>query len=90
LFNVQITKSLKAQTGKCTILKHVVQQLSGKVCFSSHRVPECGPACKVVGGETATKNVNFICLPEGRLAELYTQKANSGQVTFISLTSSGF
>lgn len=40
-------------------------------------MPHCGLGCASAEGNVAKEN-QFVCMPEGRLAELYTMKANRG------------
>ena len=42
-------------------------------------MPQCGMDCKPVQEGKVSKEAQFICMPEGRLAEMYTMKANRGQ-----------
>merc|ERR1719391_677794 len=65
-FTVQptkVAKAYKAATGKCTLLRHLVQMRPGKVCISKIPVTQCGPSCQ----------------PQGRLAEHYLAKVTAGQ-----------
>ena len=43
------------------------------------RLPQCNIGCKATEDNLTNKDTKFVCLPEGRLAELYSQKASSGQ-----------
>jgi len=74
-----VAKAAKAPTGKCTILKHLVQTQAGRVCVSQVPVTQCSPSCKPKNPGMTEKDVPFTCLPQGRLAEHYLQKANEGQ-----------
>merc|ERR1711973_360977 len=39
----KVAKAYKAATGRCTILRHLPEQLPGKMCFSKVPVTQCGP-----------------------------------------------
>jgi hypothetical protein len=66
----KVVASLKAQTGECTVRKHIVIERSGEICLSKTPCNECSSGCKV-SGELVVKTVPFVCLPPGRLADLY-------------------
>merc|ERR1711872_190589 len=81
-FTVQptkVAKAYKAATGKCTLLRHLVQMRPGKVCISKIPVTQCGPSCKPQKSQMTEKPVPFTCLPQGRLAEHYLAKVTAGQ-----------
>jgi len=75
----QVAKAYKAATGKCTLLKHVIETRPGKVCLSQVPVTQCGQSCKPKNSEMTQKAVPFTCLPQGRLAEHYLGKVDLGQ-----------
>jgi len=74
----KVAKAYKAATGKCTILRHLVQTQPGKVCVSQVPITQCGPSCKPKNPGMTLKEVPFTCMPQGRLAEHYLQKVNEG------------
>merc|ERR1711973_964065 len=74
----KVAKAYKAATGRCTILRHLTEQLPGKMCFSKVPVTQCGPSCKSQGSEMTVKPVPFTCLPP-RQAEHYMTKVQSGE-----------
>lgn len=59
-------------------MKHITIQRAGQICISKVPVAQCGAMCKAEQGQKVEKAVDFTCLPEGRLAEHYTRKAESG------------
>merc|ERR1712235_180142 len=75
----KVAKAYKAATGRCTILRHLTEQLPGKMCFSKVPVTQCGPSCKSQGSEMTVKTVPFTCLPLGRQAKHYMTKVQSGE-----------
>merc|ERR1712198_286568 len=75
----KVAKAYKAAAGRCTILRHLTEQLPGKMCFSKVPVTQCGPSCKSQGSEMTVKSVPFTCLPLGRQAEHYMTKVQSGE-----------
>merc|ERR1712198_746630 len=77
----KVAKAYKAATGRCTILRHLIMQRPGKMCFSKVPVTQCGPSCKSQGSEMTVKPVPFTCLPLGRQAEHYMNKVQSGEPT---------
>jgi len=58
----QIVRALKAQTGKCTVVKHIVVERNNQVCISKAAVTECASACKVFSGQMVAKSVAFTCI----------------------------
>lgn len=75
----QVVPSLKAQSGQCTIRKHIVLQRSSDVCISKRPVTECRSACVVPNGQMVFKNTPFVCLQHSRVADLYVKKAADGK-----------
>jgi hypothetical protein len=75
----KLAKGYLASTGKCTVHKHIVMQRPGEVCISKVPVTFCGPMCKAEQGQKVEKSVEFVCIPEGRLAEYYKHKAQAGE-----------
>merc|ERR1719295_1791804 len=75
----KVAEAYKAATGRCTILRHLTEQLPGKMCFSKVPVTQCGPSCKSQGSEMTVKTVPFTCLPLGRQAKHYMTKVQSGE-----------
>jgi hypothetical protein len=75
----KLAKGYLASTGKCTVHKHITIQRPGQVCISKVPVALCGTMCKAEQGQKVEKSVEFICIPEGRLAEHYMRKAQSGE-----------
>merc|ERR1712198_537654 len=75
----KVAKAYKAATGRCTILRHLTEQLPGKMCFSKVPVTQCGPSCKSQGSEMTVKTVPFTCLPLGRQAKHYMTKVQRGE-----------
>merc|ERR1712198_356680 len=75
----KVAKAYKAATGRCTILRHLTEQLPGKMCFSKVPVTQCGPSCKSQGSEMTVKTVPFTCLPLGRQAKHYVTKVQRGE-----------
>ena len=66
--------------GKCTIQqKHVIFNRPGQICVSKVPIVHCGTTCKIAAGKTVEKVVSFTCLPEGRLADHYARKIQSGE-----------
>ncbi len=54
-------------------------ELSDRTCFSRVPVPSCSPMCVPSGGRLSTKGVGFACMPKGRVAERYAEKARRGE-----------
>lgn len=78
--STKVTKSLNKQIGEsCTIMKYVVLERGNQVCISKVPVNECNLNCKPAQSQVMSKNVQFTCLPQGRLADVYVQKAFDGQ-----------
>merc|ERR1712088_420913 len=75
----KLAKGYLASAGKCTVHKHIVEQRPGEVCISKVPITFCGPICKAEQGQKVEKSVEFVCIPEGRLAEHYKQKAQAGE-----------
>merc|ERR1712029_1034036 len=61
----EVAKAYKVATGKCTILRHLIQKGPGQVCLSKIPVTQCGPSCKPQKSQLTAKAVPFTCLPEG-------------------------
>jgi len=78
----KVTKSFKIESGKCSQQKHVVLVRPGsqEVCISKEPVKQCGGACRAAQpARMEAKPVGFACLPEGRLAQHYNNKAQEGK-----------
>merc|ERR1711862_828441 len=60
----KISKSLKTQTGQCTILKYAVLRRPGQICISKKAVTQCAAGCQPS------------LLKEDRVAERYVKKAD--------------
>merc|ERR1712111_117837 len=60
----KVAKAYKVATGKCTILRHLIQKRPGQVCLSKVPVTQCGPSCKPQKSQLTVKAVPFTCLPE--------------------------
>jgi len=75
----QVAPSLKAQAGKCIVKRHIVIQRQNEVCISKAPAMECRTACIAPKGQMIFKKTPFICIPQGRLADLYVKKASDGQ-----------
>jgi len=75
----QLKKSLKEQSGKCTVPRHAVLRRQGQVCFSKKQVLQCSTICSPVDGKMTTKSVSFACIPTSKLADDLIKKANSGK-----------
>merc|ERR1711962_873827 len=75
----KVAKAYKAATGKCTLLRHLLQKRPGQVCLSKVPVTQCGPSCKPQKSELTQKTVPFTCLPEGPVAERLISKVIIGE-----------
>jgi hypothetical protein len=75
----KLAKGYLASTGKCTVHKHIIALRPGQVCISKIPATFCGTMCKAEQGQKVEKSVEFVCLPEGRLAEYYKHKAQAGE-----------
>jgi len=75
----KVAKAYKAATGKCTLLRHLIQKRPGQVCLSKVPVTQCGPSCKPQKSELTQKTVPFTCLPEGPVAERLISKVIIGE-----------
>merc|ERR1712029_1237154 len=42
----EVAKAYKVATGKCPILRHLIQKRPGQVCLYKIPVTQCGPSCK--------------------------------------------
>merc|ERR1712111_340544 len=76
---VEPTKAYKVATGKCTILRHLIQKRPGQVCLPKVPVTQCGPSCKPQKSHLTVKEVPFTCLPEGPVVEKLIAKVIIGQ-----------
>merc|ERR1712111_77248 len=75
----EVAKAYKVATGKCTILRHLIQKGPGQVCLSKIPVTQCGPSCKPQKSRLTVKAVPFTCLPEGPVVEKLVAKVIIGQ-----------
>merc|ERR1711931_132060 len=75
----EVAKAYKAATGKCTILRHLIQKRPGQVCLSKIPITQCGPSCKPQKSQLTVKAVPFTCLPEGPVVEKLIAKVIAGQ-----------
>merc|ERR1712029_613960 len=75
----KVAKAYKVATGKCTILRHLIQKRPGQVCLSKVPVTQCGPSCKPQKSHLTVKEVPFTCLPEGPVVEKLIAKVIIGQ-----------
>jgi len=75
----QLTEALKLQAGKCNLRRHIVMVRSEDTCISKQPVTECRTACKAHEGQMVQKKTQFVCIPKGRLADLYVRKAYDGK-----------
>merc|ERR1712111_297960 len=75
----EVAKAYKVATGKCTILRHLIQKPPGQVCLSKIPVTQCGPSCKPQKSQLTLKAVPFTCLPEGPVVEKLIAKVIIGQ-----------
>merc|ERR1711931_581103 len=75
----EVAKAYKVATGKCTILRHLIQKRPGQVCYSKIPVTQCGPSCKPQKSQLTVKAVPFTCLPEGPVVEKLIAKVIIGQ-----------
>lgn len=75
----KVAQGFKINTGKCTLLRHIIMQQSKEVCISKVPVTQCGPSCKASRSELVEKTVDFVCMPKGRVADLYIKKVHEGQ-----------
>merc|ERR1711881_167057 len=75
----KISKSLKTQTGQCTILKHAVLRRPGQICISKKAVTQCAAGCQPSQPELLEKQIPFTCLKEDRVAQRYLKKADRAE-----------
>merc|ERR1712111_242801 len=75
----EVAKAYKVATGKCTILRHLIQKRPGQVCLSKIPVTQCGPSCKPQKSQLTVKAVPFTCLPEGPVVERLVAKVIIGK-----------
>jgi len=75
----KISKSLKTQTGQCTILKYAILRRPGQICISKKAVTQCAAGCQPSQPELLEKQIPFTCLNEDRVAERYVNKAERGE-----------
>merc|ERR1712025_1402208 len=75
----KISKSLKAQNGPCTILKHAVLRRPNQVCLSKKQVTQCAAGCQPSHTQLLEKQIPFTCLKDDRVAQHYVQKAERGE-----------
>merc|ERR1712112_667911 len=61
-----------------SIMKHSIIHMDSKICFSQDPVIKC--SVSTVPKQMRKKNVNFVCLPEGRIAKMYTEKVEQGEI----------
>jgi len=72
----QVAKAYKAFTGKCTVLKHTIQEDESQkrraVCVSRVPITGCGPSCKSRADVYVEKEIPFVCFPKnGTFARSY-------------------
>merc|ERR1719450_1169716 len=72
----QVAKAYKASTGKCTVLKHTIQEDESQkrraVCVSRVPITGCGPSCKSRADVYVEKEIPFVCFPKnGTFARSY-------------------
>merc|ERR1719378_87419 len=60
-----------------SIMKHSIIYKEDKICFSQDPVIKC--SVNTVPKELRKKTVNFVCLPEGRIAKMYIEKVEHGE-----------
>jgi len=60
-----------------SIMKHSIIYKDDKICFSQDPVIKC--SVNTVPKELRKKTVNFVCLPEGRIAKMYIEKVEHGE-----------
>merc|ERR1712029_648025 len=75
----KVSKAYKVATGRCPILRHLIQKRPGQVCLSKVPVSQCGPSCKPQKSQLTVKAVPFTCLPEGPVVERLVAKVIIGQ-----------
>merc|ERR1712029_1052769 len=73
----KVSKAYKVATGKCTILRPLIQKRPGQVCLSKIPVTQCGPSCKPQKSQLTLKAVPFTCLKEGPVVEKLVAKVTS-------------
>merc|ERR1711872_1026914 len=61
-----------------SIMKHSIIHMDSKIYFSQDPVIKC--SVNTVPKQMIKKNVNFVCLPEGRIAKMYTEKVEQGEI----------
>jgi len=61
-----------------SIMKHSIIHMDSKICFSQDPVIKC--SVNTVPKQMRKKTVNFVCLPEGRIAKMYTEKVEQGEI----------
>jgi len=61
-----------------SIMKHSIIHMDSKICFSQDPVIKC--SVSTVPKQMRKKTVNFVCLPEGRIAKMYTEKVEQGEI----------
>jgi len=74
----KVAKAYKTATGKCTLLRHLIQKQPGQVCLSKVPVTQCGPSCKPQKSQLTHKAVPFTCMPEGPVVEKLVAKVIKG------------
>lgn len=74
---------MKVQTGKCTTHRHEILVKKDKICFSVKPVTECSTLCKA--HSVTDKKVSFVCMPNGRIADLYVEKVMQGKTLTTEL-----
>merc|ERR1712145_27604 len=67
-------QSYRSKSSQCTPLS---SETLNKICFSQDPVIKC--SVNTVPKELRKKTVNFVCLPEGRIAKMYIEKVEHGE-----------
>merc|ERR1711874_848903 len=70
-------RSEESSCVKFEIKKHSIIYKDDKICFSQDPVIKC--SVNTVPKELRKKTVNFVCLPEGRIAKTYIEKVEHGE-----------
>merc|ERR1712029_1112154 len=77
---------IRSEEGSCvkfemrdskSIMKHSIIYKDDKICFSQDPVIKC--SVNTVPNKLRKKTVNFVCLPEGRIAKMYIEKVEHGE-----------
>merc|ERR1712121_153440 len=61
-----------------SIMKHSIIYKDEKICFSKDPVIKC--FFNTVPRVMRKKTISFVCLPEGRIAKMYTEKVEQGEI----------